>query len=84
MIASVRGTVLGVEGTTAVLEVGGVGLAVQVTPQTGLTLRVGSEATLHTALIVREDDILADAYVDARAEWRARHASEGARGRDAH
>lgn len=57
MIASVRGTVLGVGGTTAVIEVGGVGLAVQVTPQTGLTLRVGSEATLHTALIVREDDL---------------------------
>jgi Holliday junction DNA helicase RuvA len=40
-----------------VLEVGGVGLAVQVTPQTALTLRSGSEATLHTALIVREDDL---------------------------
>jgi Holliday junction DNA helicase RuvA len=57
VIASVRGTVLAVGGTTAVIEVGGVGLAVQVTPQTGLTLRVGGEATLHTALIVREDDI---------------------------
>ncbi|MGN6502250.1 MAG: Holliday junction branch migration protein RuvA [Pseudolysinimonas sp.] len=57
MIASVRGLVLAVNGTTAVIEVGGVGLAVQVTPQTGLSLRSGSEATLHTALIVREDDL---------------------------
>ncbi|HTL41792.1 MAG TPA: Holliday junction branch migration protein RuvA [Pseudolysinimonas sp.] len=57
MIASVRGLVLAVSGTSAVVEVGGVGLAVQVTPQTGLTLRPGSEATLHTALIVREDDL---------------------------
>ena len=57
MIASVRGLVLAVSGTTAVVEVGGVGLAVQVTPQTGLSLRAGSEATLHTALIVREDDL---------------------------
>ncbi|CAN5194920.1 Holliday junction branch migration protein RuvA [soil metagenome] len=57
MIASVRGTVLGVLGTVAVIEVGGVGLAVQVTPQHGLTLRVGHEASLHTALIVREDDL---------------------------
>jgi holliday junction DNA helicase RuvA len=57
MIASVRGTVLAVGGTSVVVEVGGVGLAVQVTPQTGLTLRVGGEATLHTALIVREDDL---------------------------
>ena len=57
MIASVRGTVLTVAGTIAVIEVGGVGLAVQVTPQHGLTLRAGQEARLHTALIVREDDL---------------------------
>ena len=57
MIASVRGTVLAVTATSVVVEVGGVGLAVQVTPQLGLTLRVGSEASLHTALIVREDDL---------------------------
>ena len=57
MISSVRGTVLTVAGTVAVIDVGGVGLAVQVTPQHGLTLRIGSEATVHTALIVREDDL---------------------------
>jgi Holliday junction DNA helicase RuvA len=57
MIASVRGTVLTVAGTVAVIEVGGVGLAVQVTPQHGLTLRIGQEALLHTTLIVREDDL---------------------------
>jgi Holliday junction DNA helicase RuvA len=57
MISSVRGTVLTVAGTVAVIDVGGVGLAVQVTPQHGLTLRIGTEATLHTALIVREDDL---------------------------
>ena len=57
MISSVRGTVLTVAGTVAVIDVGGSGLAVQVTPQHGLTLRIGSEATVHTALIVREDDL---------------------------
>jgi len=57
MIASVRGTVLTVSGTVAVIEVGGVGLAVQITPQFGLALRAGHEASLHTALIVREDDL---------------------------
>jgi Holliday junction DNA helicase RuvA len=66
MIASVRGTVLAVSGTTAVLEVGGVGLAVQVTPQTGLSLRAGTEATLHTALIVREDDLSLFGFLDRR------------------
>lgn len=57
MISSVRGTVTAVAGTTAVIEVGGVGLAVGVTPQLALGLRIGSEAMLHTALIVREDDL---------------------------
>lgn len=57
MIASVRGTVLAAVGTTVVIEVGGVGLSVQVTPQHALGLRVGSEASVRTALIVREDDL---------------------------
>lgn len=57
MISSVRGMVLVASGSTAVVEVGGVGLAVQVTPQHALSLRVGQEAMLHTALIVREDDL---------------------------
>jgi Holliday junction DNA helicase RuvA len=57
VIASVRGTVLAVGPTTAVIEVGGVGLAVQVTPQHALSLRVGHESTVFTALIVREDDL---------------------------
>jgi Holliday junction DNA helicase RuvA len=57
MISSVRGTVLMVAGQLAVIEVGGVGLGIQVTPQTGLSLRIGQEALLHTALIVREDDL---------------------------
>jgi Holliday junction DNA helicase RuvA len=57
MISSVRGTVLSAAGGLAVVEVGGVGLAVQVTPQHALVLRIGEEARLHTALIVREDDL---------------------------
>ncbi|HSP53861.1 MAG TPA: Holliday junction branch migration protein RuvA [Cryobacterium sp.] len=57
MIASVRGLVLSAVGSAAVIEVGGVGLAVQVTPATALSLRVGSEARLSTTLIVREDSL---------------------------
>jgi Holliday junction DNA helicase RuvA len=57
VISSVRGTVLSTTGALVVIEVGGVGYAVQVTPQHALTLRVGNEARLHTALIVREDDM---------------------------
>jgi Holliday junction DNA helicase RuvA len=57
MISSVRGIVLTVAGSVAIVEVGGVGLGIQVTPQHGLSLRIGQEAMLFTALIVREDDL---------------------------
>lgn len=57
MISSVRGTVLAVSGTSVVIEVGGVGLSVTVTPQFALAARIGSETIVRTALIVREDDL---------------------------
>jgi Holliday junction DNA helicase RuvA len=61
MISSVRGPVLAVttltSGTVAIVDVGGVGLAVQITPGLARTLAVGRETTIHTALIVREDDL---------------------------
>ncbi|MGV8886254.1 MAG: Holliday junction branch migration protein RuvA [Microbacteriaceae bacterium] len=57
MISSVRGIVLSAVGTNAVVEVGGIGLSVQVTPAHGLTLRTGAEAFLRTAFIVREDEM---------------------------
>lgn len=57
MISSVRGTVLSVTASHVHVDIGGLGYAVQVTPQHALTLRVGDEVRLHTALIVREDDL---------------------------
>jgi len=57
MISSVRGTVLGLAQDSVVVEVGGVGLSVHVTSAHALTLRVGGEATVHTVLIVREDEL---------------------------
>lgn len=57
MISSLRGTVLSSSGSTVVLEVGGVGYAVAVTPQHALLLAPGREALLRTRLIVREDDL---------------------------
>ncbi|MDQ1555771.1 MAG: holliday junction helicase RuvA [Actinomycetota bacterium] len=65
MISSVRGTVLAITGTSVIVEVGGVGLGVQVTPQHALGLRVGGEAFLRTALIVREDDLSLFGFADA-------------------
>lgn len=57
MISSVRGPVLSVGLDHAVVEVGGVGLAVHATPATLAGLRTGTEARLDTALVVREDSL---------------------------
>jgi holliday junction DNA helicase RuvA len=65
MISSVRGTVLAIAGPAVIIEVGGVGLGIQVTPQHAAALRVGSEASVRTALIVREDDLSLYGFVDA-------------------
>lgn len=65
MISSVRGLVLSALGTTVVVEVGGVGLAVQVTPATALSVRVGQEARLVTTLIVREDSLTLYGFASA-------------------
>lgn len=64
MISSLRGTVLSASGGNAVIEVGGVGFAVQLTPDHVLSLRVGEEAFLHTSLIVREDALQLFGFAD--------------------
>lgn len=56
MIASLRGTCIDVAGSAVVIEAGGVGYAVTVTPAHALTMRQGSEVFVRTAMIVREDD----------------------------
>lgn len=65
MIASVRGRVLQVRLDAAVVEVGGVGMLVQATPGTLAELRVGSEATLHTSLVVREESLTLFGFSEA-------------------
>lgn len=67
MISSVRGTVLAVSLDHAVIDVGGVGLAVQATPATLATLRTGEQAMLHTTLVVREDSLTLFGFADAQA-----------------
>lgn len=57
MIASLAGTVLAVNQQHLVLDVAGVGYQVFITPQTSAQLRVGDQARVHTALIVREDSL---------------------------
>lgn len=55
MISSLRGTVLAAGGNAVIIDVGGVGIRVNVTPAFALAVRVGDEASAHTSLIVRED-----------------------------
>jgi Holliday junction DNA helicase RuvA len=67
MISSLRGTVLAALGTSVVVEVAGIGYAVAVTPQHALSLRIGEEVLLHTALVVREDDLSLFGFADLDA-----------------
>ena len=64
MIASVRGEVLAVGIDRAVVETGGVGLAVLAAPSTLALLRVGEHARLHTTLVVREDSLTLYGFAD--------------------
>jgi Holliday junction DNA helicase RuvA len=64
MIASVRGTVAAVAPDGAVVEVGGIGLAVSCSPGTLARLRVGETARLATSLVVREDSLTLYGFAD--------------------
>jgi Holliday junction DNA helicase RuvA len=64
MIASVRGTVAALGPDGAVVEVGGVGLAVSCSPGTLARLRLGESARLATSLVVREDSLTLYGFAD--------------------
>lgn len=68
MIASIRGTVTGIALDHAVIEVGGVGLAIRTTPGTLATLRRGDEASLATTLVVREDSLTLFGFASTEAK----------------
>ena len=65
MIASVTGRVAAVGREAAILEVGGVGLALSCTPATLASLRVGESASLSTSLVVRETELTLYGFGDA-------------------
>jgi Holliday junction DNA helicase, RuvA subunit len=64
VISSVRGEVLAIGLDHAVVEVGGVGLAVYATPTTLAGLRRGESSRLATALVVREDSLTLFGFAD--------------------
>lgn len=67
MISTVRGPVLSIGLDHAVIEVGGVGMAVHATPVTLAGLRRGEESRLWTSLIVREDSLTLYGFADAES-----------------
>jgi Holliday junction DNA helicase RuvA len=64
MIAFVSGPVAALAPTTAVIEVGGIGMAVQCTPNTLSELRIGQDTKLATSLVVREDSLTLYGFAD--------------------
>ena len=79
MIASLRGTVLSVGLTGAVIETGGVGMSIQATPTTLSGLRIGEEVLVHTELVVREDSLTLFGFtdVDERDSFRTLMSAKG-------
>ncbi|MER8184319.1 Holliday junction branch migration protein RuvA [Kitasatospora sp. NPDC094015] len=79
MIAFVQGPVAAVAATTAVVEVGGVGMAVQCTPATLARLRLGESVRLATSLVVREDSLTLYGFADddERATFEVLQAAPG-------
>ncbi|MFJ5532152.1 Holliday junction branch migration protein RuvA [Streptomyces sp. NPDC093261] len=64
MIAFVSGPVAALAPDSAVVEVGGIGLAVQCTPNTLSGLRTGRQTRLATSLVVREDSLTLYGFAD--------------------
>jgi Holliday junction DNA helicase RuvA len=64
VIAFVTGTVADVTLTSAVLQVGGVGLELHCTPNTLATLRRGAVTTLPTSMVVREESLTLFGFLD--------------------
>jgi holliday junction DNA helicase RuvA len=66
MIASIRGEVLAIVDNSVVIDVGGVGISTLVVERTLQTLSIGSKATLHTSLMVREDSLTLFGFEDTQ------------------
>ena len=64
MIASLYGRVRSLHSDRAVIDVGGVGLAVSITPATSARLSLGNDAQLFTSLVVREDALTLYGFLD--------------------
>lgn len=64
MISLINGVVRSIAGDCAVVEVGGVGLAVSITSPTSTQLNIGAPVQLFTTLVVREDSLTLFGFLD--------------------
>jgi Holliday junction DNA helicase RuvA len=64
MISLINGVVRSIATDRTVVEVGGVGLSVSITSQTGAQLNIGAPVQLFTSLVVREDSLTLFGFLD--------------------
>lgn len=64
MISTIHGVVRSLSEDKVVIEVGGVGLSVNVTHKATTVLNIGVPALLHTSLVVREDSLTLFGFLD--------------------
>ncbi len=64
MISSLLGRVRNLSPERAVIEVGGVGFSVFITPNTSSRLTMGTDTQLFTSLVVREDSLTLFGFAD--------------------
>jgi Holliday junction DNA helicase RuvA len=64
MISLLNGTVRSIQSDRLVVEVGGFGLSVLVTPSTTTQVTLGSQIQLFTSLVVREDSLTLFGFVN--------------------
>ena len=65
MIAQLTGVVVHVGPTSAIIDVGGVGIQAACSPNTVAGLRLGQQARLATSLVVREDSLTLYGFASA-------------------
>lgn len=64
MISLINGIVRSLTLDRAVVEVGGVGLSISITPTTSAALNIGAPAQFFTSLVVREDSLTLYGFLD--------------------
>jgi holliday junction DNA helicase RuvA len=64
MISSISGIVKSVSLNSVVVEVGGVGILIQVPNRVAISLSAGATASFHTYLVVREDALILFGFTD--------------------